>query len=142
MPALCGGNIKKSETMEKATENIRDPKIRAYFEEIMEESSHTVELSADELEEGVRQFDDGIRKAMEEVDRQIFRSRLGDVPEAISFSYIAKKYFGKSRGWLMQKVNGNTVNGKQATFTEEERRQFRAALQDISKQISDAALAF
>jgi len=128
--------------MEKATENIRDPKIRAYFEEIMEESSHTVELSADELEEGVRQFDDGIRKAMEEVDRQIFRSRLGDVPEAISFSYIAKKYFGKSRGWLMQKVNGNTVNGKQATFTEEERRQFRAALQDISKQISDAALAF
>ena len=108
----------------------------------MEESSHTVELSADELEEGVRQFDDGIRKAMEEVDRQIFRSRLGDVPEAISFSYIAKKYFGKSRGWLMQKVNGNTVNGKQATFTEEERRQFRAALQDISKQISDAALAF
>lgn len=128
--------------MGKATENIRDPKIRAYFEEIMEESSHTVELSADELEEGVRQFDDGIRKAMEEVDRQIFRSRLGDVPEAISFSYIAKKYFGKSRGWLMQKVNGNTVNGKQATFTEEERRQFRAALQDISKQISDAALAF
>ena len=128
--------------MEKATDNIRDPKIRAYFEEIIDKRDHTVQLTADELEEGVMQFDDGMRKAMEEVDKQLFRARLGDVPEAISFSYIAKKYFGKSRGWLMQKVNGNTVNGKQAAFTEDERKQFRAALQDISKQLSAAALAF
>lgn len=128
--------------MEKPTNNITNPKIKAYFEEIIEKRDHTVNLSADELEEGVRQFDDGLREAMEEVDRQIFRSKLGDVPEAISFSYIAKKYFGKSRGWLMQKVNGNTVNGKQAAFTEDERKQFRAALQDISKQLSAAALAF
>lgn len=128
--------------MEKATDNIRDPKIRAYFEEIIEKRDHTVQLTADELEEGVMQFNNGMRKAMDEVDKQLFRARLGDVPEAISFSYIAKKYFGKSRGWLMQKVNGNTVNGKQATFTEDERKQFRAALQDISKQLSAAALAF
>ena len=128
--------------MEKATDNIRDPKIRAYFEEIIDKRDHTVQLTADELEEGVMQFDDGMRKAIEEVDKQLFRARLGDVPEAISFSYIAKKYFGKSRGWLMQKVNGNMVNGKQAAFTEDERKQFRAALQDISKQLSAAALVF
>jgi hypothetical protein len=128
--------------MKKATDNIRNPKIRAYFEETTEGRAHTVKLSADELEEGVNQFDEGLRQAMSEVDEKLFRSRLGEVPEAISFSYIAKKYFGKSRGWLMQKVNGNTVNGKQAVFTEEERRQFRAALQDISKQLSIAALAF
>jgi hypothetical protein len=42
----------------------------------------------------------------------------------------------------MQKVNGNTVNGKQAAFTDAERKQFREALQDISKQLSTAALAF
>lgn len=128
--------------MKKATDNIKDPKIRAYFEETTEGREHTVKLSADELEEGVNQFDEGLRLAMREVDEQIFRSRLGEVPEAISFSYIAKKYFGKSRGWLMQKVNGNMVNGKQAAFTEDERKQFRAALQDISKQLSLAALAF
>ena len=38
--------------------------------------------------------------------------------KALSLSYIAQKYFGKSRAWLMQKVNGNTVNGKTAAFTE------------------------
>ena len=102
-------------------------------------------MTADELEEGANQFIEGLDKALAEGEEMIARARLsklGNVPEAISFSYIAKKYFGKSRGWLMQKINGNTVNGKQAAFTEEERKQFRAALQDISKQLSIAALAF
>lgn len=99
-------------------------------------------LSAEEYEEGVNQFIDGIDAALAQADDMVARARLGDVPEAISFSYIAKKYFGKSRAWLMQKVNGNMVNGKQATFTDEERVQFREALQDISKQLSVAALAF
>ena len=90
----------------------------------------------------MNQFIDGLDKVLAEDSEMIARARLGDVPEAISFSYIAKKYFGKSRGWLMQKVNGNIVNGKQASFTADERRQFRAALQDISKQLSLAAQAF
>lgn len=131
--------------MEYPVNNIKDPKIRAYFEDVTEKRTPSTTLSADELEEGVNQFIDGIDKALAEGKEMIARTRLakyGDVPEAISFSYIAKKYFGKSRGWLMQKVNGNMVNGKQAAFTEDERRQFRAALQDISKQLSAAALAF
>ena len=40
----------------------------------------------------------------------------------------------------MQKVNGNTVNGKTAAFTESERQQFREALQDLSKRISAIAM--
>ena len=131
--------------MENPVNSIKDPKIRAYFEEITEQRPHTTVLSAAELEEGVNQFVDGLDKVLAEGEGMIARARLamlGDVPEAISFSYIAKKYFGKSRGWLMQKVNGNTVNGRQAAFTEDERRQFRAALQDISRQLSIAALAF
>lgn len=136
---------KKNKIMENPVNSIKDPKIRAYFEEITEQRPHATALSGDELEEGVNQFVDGLDKVLAEGEEMIARARLakmGDVPEAISFSYIAKKYFGKSRGWLMQKVNGNTVNGKQAAFTEDERRQFRAALQDISKQLSLAALAF
>ena len=99
-------------------------------------------LTADEYEEGVNQFIDGLDMAVAQADEMIARAKLCGVPDAISFSYIAKKYFGKSRGWLMQKVNGNMVNGKRATFTEDERKQFRAALQDISEQLSNAALAF
>jgi len=131
--------------MENPVNSIKDPKIRAFYEDITEKRQPTATLSADEIEEGANQFIEGLDKALAEGDEMIARARLarlGDVPEAISFSYIAKKYFGKSRGWLMQKVNGNMVNGKQAAFTEDERRQFRAALQDISKQLSIAALAF
>ena len=39
-----------------------------------------------------------------------------------------------------QKVNGNRVNGKIAAFTDEERRQFREALQDLSKKMSAVAM--
>ena len=128
--------------MERPTSNIKNPKIRAYMEAVTEGKSTADKLTADEYEEGVSQFIEGLDTALAQADEMIARAKLGDVPEAISFSYIAKKYFGKSRGWLMQKVNGNMVNGKQAAFTEDERKQFRAALQDISKQLSIAALAF
>lgn len=135
----------KIKNMENPVNSIKDPKIRAYFKDITEKKKTAVTLSGDELEEGVNQFIEGLDKAIAEGDEMIARAKLaklGDVPEAISFSYIAKKYFGKSRGWLMQKVNGNIVNGKQAAFTDEERKTFREALQDISKQLSTAALAF
>jgi hypothetical protein len=128
--------------MERPTSNIKNPKIRAYMEAVTEGKPTADKLTADEYEEGVSEFIDGLDTALAQADEMIARAKLGDVPEAISFSYIAKKYFGKSRGWLMQKVNGNMVNGKQAAFTEDERKQFRAALQDISKQLSIAALAF
>lgn len=128
--------------MERPTTNIRNPRIRAYMEAVTEGKPTADKLTADEYEEGINQFVDGMNIALAQADDIIARAKLGDVPEAISFSYIAKKYFGKSRGWLMQKVNGNTVNGRQAAFTEDERKQFRFALQDISKQLSIAALAF
>ena len=126
--------------MEKATKNIKDPKIRAYFDDVTEGKSPAVTLSADEYEKGIEQFDDGMRKIIADADEMIFRAKLGDLPDALSLSYIAQKYFGKSRGWLMQKVNGNIVNGRIAAFTDEERRQFREALQDLSEKMSAVAM--
>lgn len=126
--------------MEKATVNIQDPKVRAYFDDVTEGKTPAVTLTADEYEQGVRQFDEGMRKIIADADEMIFRAKLGDLPDALSFSYIAQKYFGKSRGWLMQKVNGNRVNGKSAAFTDEERRQFREALQDLSEKMSAIAM--
>ena len=127
--------------MEKASNNIKDEKIRAYFEDVTEGKKPSVKLTAEELEKGVIEFDEGMRKIIEETDEMLFRAKLGDLPEALSFSYIAKKYFGKSRGWLMQKVNGNRVNGKTAIFTDEERLMFRKALQDLSEKMSTVAMA-
>ena len=126
--------------MEKATKNIKDPKVRAYFDDVTEGKTPAVALAADEYEQGVELFDEGMRKIIADADEMIFRAKLGDLPDALSFSYIAQKYFGKSRGWLMQKVNGNRVNGKIAAFTDEERRQFREALQDLSEKMSAVAM--
>ena len=126
--------------MEKATTNIKDPKARAYFDDVTEGKKPAVQLTAEEYEQGINEFDDGMRKIIAEADEMIFRAKLGDLPEALSFSYIAQKYFGKSRGWLMQKVNGNKVNGKIASFTDEERRQFREALQDLSEKMTAVAI--
>ena len=126
--------------MEKATINIKDQKVRAYFDDVTEGKTPAVALAADEYEQGVELFDEGMRKIIADADEMIFRAKLGDLPDALSFSYIAQKYFGKSRGWLMQKVNGNRVNGKIAAFTDEERRQFREALQDLSKKMSAVAM--
>ena len=126
--------------MEKATTNIKNEKIRTYFDDVTEGKEPTEVLTADEIEQGVNAFDEGMRKIIEDADEMIFRAKLGDLPDALSFSYIAKKYFGKSRGWLMQKVNGNKVNGKIAVFTDEERLMFRRALQDLSEKMSAVAM--
>ena len=126
--------------MEKATTNIKNKKIRTYFDDVTEGKAPTVELTADEIEQGVNEFNDGMLQVIDEADEMIFRAKLGDLPEALSLSYIAKKYFGKSRGWLMQKVNGNKVNGKVAAFTDDERLMFRRALQDLSEKMSAVAM--
>ena len=53
---------------------------------------------------------------------------------------IVELKINESRARLMQKVNGNTVNGKAAAFKESERQQFREALQDLSKRIYAVAM--
>ena len=115
-------------------------KSSAYFDDVTEGKKPAVQLTAEEYEQGINEFDDGMRKIIAEADEMIFRAKLGDLPEALSFSYIAQKYFGKSRGWLMQKVNSNKVNGKIASFTDEEHRQFREALQDLSEKMTAVAM--
>lgn len=128
--------------MERLTNCIKDPKQRAYIEDVMKGRKPNVSLTADELEEAANGFIDGMDKALAEADEMIARHKMGNIPEAVSLSYIAKTYFGKSRGWLMQKVNGNIVNGKKAAFTPAESLKMREALQDLSEKLSKAALAF
>jgi len=66
--------------------------------------------------------------------------RLGEVAKVISISYVARKYFGKTRTWLYQRLNGNMVNGKPARFTPDERQKLSDALDDISRMIKETAL--
>lgn len=77
---------------------------------------------------------------MDRTDEAILRDKLGELPDAVSFSYIARKYFGKSRSWLYQRINGHMVNGKKARFTENELRTFRHALDDIGAMLNRTSL--
>ena len=125
--------------MESITDSIKDNNVREYFSQLTGGSKPTVELTAEEYEAGIGDVLDRMDTVLADARETVARQLMGDIPDAISFSYIAKKYFGKSRGWLMQKVNGNTVNGKKASFTDSERETFRAALLDLSNQLSSVA---
>lgn len=65
------------------------------------------------------------------------RTLLGDVADAVSLSYIAKEYFGKDRSWLYQRINGSTVNGKPAAFTQNELTVLAGSLKDLSQRLSE-----
>lgn len=77
-----------------------------------------------------------IRETNERAQDELIRNRLKTVLPAISLAYIAKTYFHKSRSWLNQRINGNTVNGVQAKFSQEELHTLDAALQDLSVKLS------
>ena len=80
----------------------------------------------------------GDRMMEEEVNH--LRQQLGTIPEIINLSCVARRYFGKSRTWLYQRINGNNVNGKPAYFTRSERKQLQDALHDIGEKLSAITL--
>lgn len=63
------------------------------------------------------------------------RRKLGKVLDIVSMSYVASRYFGKSRSWINQRINGSIVNGKPARFTSDEIKILIHALQEISRDV-------
>lgn len=64
------------------------------------------------------------------------RSMLEDIKSAVSMAYIAEKYFGKSRAWMIQRINNTTVNGKHTAFTDEELKILADSFSDLSHRLS------
>ena len=52
--------------MERATSNIKDPRVRAYFEAVTDGKEPTEKLSPQEYEDGIIQFDQGLKHALRE----------------------------------------------------------------------------
>ena len=50
--------------MEKATTNIKNPKARAYFDDVTEGKKPAVQLTAEEYEQGINEFDDGSPRSL------------------------------------------------------------------------------
>ena len=98
------------------------------------------QLAPEEQSKIEAQTINGIKNISDRVDDLINGVRLGEVANIISLSYISKKYFGKTRQWLYQRLNGNMVNGKRAKFTDDERKILSKALDEISILIKETGL--
>ena len=112
--------------MKQVIDLISDPRMKEEFERyykatsaeerqaIIEESKRRFDSLSDEEKttETARQFEsvraviDGVKANNEELAARRIREKLGIVPEAISMSYVAKNYFGKTKTWLYQRLNG------------------------------------
>ena len=72
---------------------------------------------------------------MIEEDVNDIKEKLGNLPEIINLSAVARNCFGKSRTWLYQRINGNKVNGKPAYFTRAERKQLLEFLHGLGNDL-------
>jgi hypothetical protein len=53
---------------------------------------------------------------------------------------VSEIYFGKTRSWLFQRLHGYKVHGKQAEFSESERKKLSDALLDLGENIKSVAM--
>lgn len=115
-----------------------DPMAMQYLASIVAEAS-TPEDKA-RLDQLANQLMADANRSLDRVERAVhehlLREQLGPLAEALNMSYIARTYFGKSRSWLCQRLNGNTVHGRTAALTDDEKQTLNNALKDIQRQIS------
>lgn len=65
--------------------------------------------------------------------------KLKDVLLYIKWGNISKDYFGFSRGWIYQRLNGYDGNGNPSEFTDSQKEILREALKDIARKLNEAA---
>lgn len=80
-----------------------------------------------------------IEESNQIADELILKQKLEEVLPIISVSYLAKNYFKKTPQWFYQRLNGNSVNGKEAHFTHNELETLSVALKEIGQKLSTSA---
>ena len=84
------------------------------------------------MTEGLAEVKSGVDKLREQIDARY---------DWLPISYIAQHYFGKSKAWLYQRLNGNKVRGKVYTLNDEQKNIFNSAVKDIARQIGSVQLS-
>lgn len=91
-----------------------------------------------ESEEGQRLADDVLARLKNgegAPDKVVVDLKREDISKVLKVSYIAERFFGRSRSWLCHKLNNDIVNGKREGFTIEERKKLKDALDTIAYEI-------
>ena len=89
------------------------------------------------------QSEEGAKLANEAVERfkasktseRVLNFKEQDILKVLKVSYIAERFFGRSRSWLCHKLNHDIKNGKPDDFTEQERKTLKDALDTIAYEI-------
>lgn len=86
-------------------------------------------------------FLDFAKDTADRAEELVIKQKLKNVMPVISMSYISKNYFKKSENWIYQRLNGNMVNGKTASFTNDEIGTLKLALSDLSRQLDSVSVS-
>lgn len=62
-----------------------------------------------------------------------------DLLLAVSWTYVSKKYFGKSPSWIYPKIDGYDKDGNVVVFTDDEIIAFKDAIKDLSQRLDSLA---
>ncbi|MDE5887538.1 MAG: DUF5053 domain-containing protein, partial [Muribaculaceae bacterium] len=65
--------------------------------------------------------------------------RESEIFNVLNASYIAHRFFGKSRFWISQKLNHNIKNGKESRFTPDEYKTLKNAIETIALELQALA---
>ena len=107
----------------------------------MEEEKFIAEVFARALSsEGEALADVALARHKEKIaNGEFVELKEQDIMKVLKVSYIAERFFGKSRSWISHKLNHNLKNGKPDDFTPEERNKFKEALETIADEIQSLA---
>lgn len=107
-----------------------------FFASLRPEDQKELQAAIDEDFARIHQVVEDAKRMKRQIE---VRKILSDVLPFISVSEFAKQYFDKSASWLHQRINGNEVHGKIATFTEKELKILSDALKDVADKLNNAA---
>ena len=97
-----------------------DPFVREIFE--LAQSDEIAQMARERVEEFKRNYN-------------VIELKESDIFNVLNASYIAKRFFGKSRYWISQKLNHNVKNGKESQFTPAEYQQLKKAIETIALEL-------
>lgn len=131
-------NMKELIEQWKRMETAGDPKATDFLKEITARAQ--AEGKIQEMNEAISFLMGRAEKHLANIEESVtaytIHEQMGELSEAINLAYIARRYFGKTRQWLYQRVKGQIVNGKPASFTPDEEARFKFALNEIGLQIA------
>lgn len=65
--------------------------------------------------------------------------QLKDIVLYLKWGNISKDYFGFSRSWIYQRLNGYDGNGNPCEFTPSQKETLREAFRDIARRLNETA---